>query len=189
VNDNITGIFDHLTPDDFSRETSAFHEEQGSFKGAANFSAWVNGQLKTLRVAFAGADGHLNPVAVLTSPTVTRSFIPDDDETLGDFLKRLGREARTIGATWFFLAKKAFVGTMETTEPPDVSDPEAVLRLADEGKLKLGVLWYAERREGDERHQRTGFLTIVENRLGESVEGDAPQSFAALASVLEAVHS
>jgi hypothetical protein len=187
---NIDGIFDHLTPDDFVRETSAVDAATGEYRGTKNYDRWVDQRLQSVHIAYHAADGHMNPIALLASPTVMRGFTPDDDETVGDFLERLGREARLIGAHWFFLAKRELVGTMPTDDDDlDVMDQESVQEYINAGKLKPGVLWYAERREGSQRSHRIGFLTIVGNKLGESVETGAPQTFKAFAQVLEAVHT
>lgn len=186
-NDDFTGIFDHLSPDDFNLETSAVDENPGVYRGPHAFSTFVDQQLRAVRLAFAAADGEINPVAVLVSPTVERVFAPDDDETLGQYLDRLSNEARTVGATWFFISKKTVAGVFSSNEHPDVNSPEAMQAAIDEGTAKLNVLWYAERREGDERHHRHGLLEIVGNKLGQMYEGPAEQGLTAFERVLGAV--
>lgn len=185
--DEYSGIFDHLNPDDFNTETSAIDETTGTFEGDEAFKPWVQDQLRTLRASFAAADGAINPIAILAGPTTMRTFAPDDDETLGQYLDRLGREARRINAHWFFISKRTLVGTVEADRPIDVSDPKTVQQAINDGLLNDGVLWFADQREGGERRHRAGFLTIVGNRLGESVESAGTQTFTTFSAVLDHV--
>lgn len=186
MNDEYNGIFDHLNPDDFVRETSAVDEVPRVNVGVEKFNQFVDEQLRAVRFAYLASDGQINPIAVVASPTVQRMFAPDDDETLGQYLQRLHREANLIGARWLFISKQTLVGSQETpaSQMKDVNDPESV---GDESALTEGVYWYAERREGDERHHRHGIIPELAGRnvLGEMTEGPQEQTVPMFAKILD----
>lgn len=187
MDDDFSGIFDHLTPEDFHLDTSAIQEVARENKGIEAFNEFVDEQIRSLQVSYVAAQGEVRPIAILASPTVQRVFTPDGDELLNDFVARLKRESRWIGATWFFFSKKTLVGRhlVESDRVHDTNDPEVVQKAIDEGRMQVGMFWHAERREGDERHHRSGIMLPEGNGLGPSVEGPATQTVPLLADVLE----
>jgi hypothetical protein len=192
--DNLTGIFDEITPDMFIVETSAVDESTGTFKGIDAFNASTEERLRGVRATFANALGQINPTAVLTNATTQRVFVPQHDENLGQFLERLQREARVMGAHWFFFAKRnafsVYYETDDDAERHDVTERdgacarEAAVRGSEP---EIGIMWYAERREGEEIHHRHGALKVDGGRIVEAIEGDGNQTLGVFASVLDVV--
>lgn len=182
------GIFDDLTPEMFALETSAVLESSGEFAGREAFDTAVDEQLRNVQSAFAASGGKINPIAVLFSATMQRNFTPDRDENLGQFLERLQREARVMGARWLFIAKESVFQNYdheEGDEKPDPSSAGALSRADAAGSgLKAGILWYAEYREG-EGGRRLGTMTASGNRITESVEGDEEQRIAVFSLILD----
>lgn len=191
-NDEFAGIFDDVTPDMFIAETSAVHEDEGSFVGTAMFNTVVDEALRGVRTAFASSFGQINPTAMLANATTRRFFAPEQDENLGQFLERLKREAMTMGAHWFFLAKRNVVAVWyeedEEAERHDTGSDDAMRTAAMHGsEPEMGVLWYAERREGGETHHRHGVLKIEGHKITDATEGDDKQTIGVFSLILDAV--
>lgn len=187
TNDEFTGIFDNLNPDDFTLETSAIDETSRENLGVEAFNAFVDEQLRALRISYAAADGELiSPVSILASPVLQRVFSAEDDENMGQYVARLHREAKRMGATWVFTSKQTLVGTalMLPDDMVDINDSKAVDKAIEEGRMEEGIFWYAERREGDERHNRQGIIRVVGNKLGAMTEGPAQQQIPLMAQIL-----
>lgn len=163
MNDEFDGIFDHLTPEDFNVETTAVETSNHDHPcDEAAFDRFVTAQVSGFKIGYLMAEGGVQPIAVLVSPTIERLFTADDDETLAAWVARLNREATMMGAIWTFIAKKTMVGVVnpaDQQEPPSVNDPASVQKAMDAGALTSGVVWYAERREGSERSHRLGTMT------------------------------
>ncbi|NUS02073.1 MAG: hypothetical protein HOV97_05860 [Nonomuraea sp.] len=186
------GIFDEISPDMFIVETSAIDEIEGNFRGATAFNASVDERLRGIKAAFASSFGKINPIAILTNATTQRVFVPQQDENLGQFLERMQREARTMGAHWFFFAKKntfaVYYPEDDDEEIYDVGSDAARERAARSGSdLSVGILWYAERREGEEVHHRHGALEVEGHKVTKATEGDGDQTLGVFSTVLDAV--
>lgn len=173
---HLTGIFDHLNPDDFGHETSALDETRPPRK----FQTFVDNSLNALRVAFAASDGNLNPVAVLASSTVQRMFGPNDDESLADYIVRLANEARIIGAHWVFISTRTEGALVEveydgTTPLNGINNIDDMTAVQEQGLDEEMVYYYAVQVTNDEVTRRQGLLPITaSNSLGEIREG-APE--------------
>lgn len=182
------GIFDDLTPDDFARETSARSEVPRTNKGADAFNQFVEEQLRAVRTAWITSETWMQPLAVVANHEKQRIFIPDDDETLGQFVQRMHREAVAMGAIWTFVAKRSMVANLGEALPVerdiDANDPEAFRRAEAEGLVQLGVIWYAERREGVQRQHRLGQMQDMDGTLGELFEGAPNQDIPLFAEIL-----
>ena len=161
--DELTGIFDNLTPEDFT-----------PFRGRIAFDKFVAENIETTRTSWLAADGHINPIAVLATPAERWTFAPTDDETLGEYVERLRGEAKRLGASWLFISRKTLVGTylVDGDSVPDASDPEAIQKAIESGLMVEGVFYFAERVEGAERDSRHGLMRPEGERLGEVVEGN-----------------
>jgi hypothetical protein len=172
VSDEFAGIFDHLTPADFERKTSAVAEDKPA---SDTFDRFVEDQIRSLRYAFAGSDGNLFPLTTIASATVERVYAADDDETLGQYVDRVAREARLISATRVFTFKKTVVGTFQSDEEQRSDSQEAMQEALDAGTTQEAVYWYAEERDGNQFEVRHGFV-VIEGlaTLGANFEG-APQ--------------
>jgi hypothetical protein len=182
--DELAGIFDDLSPEDFNVETTAIEEISRTNEGVDAFNSFVDEQMRAYRVAWVANHGRANPIAVLASPTMQRVFTPDAEETLGEYVKRLHREAIRMEAIWIFSARKTIVGSFMADEDTDIGDPEVIAEAMAAGKASEGVEWFAERREGDENHQRFGIMQSVDGRLSEPREAASTQSAAWWALVL-----
>lgn len=185
--DEYTGIFDSITPQDFILESTAVSETERANHGADAFNAFVDEQMRAVRTAFMASEGNLQPIALLANQTTQRAFTPDDEETVGEFIKRLNREAKHMGAMWTFYACKTLVQTeqVDPSELTDATDRDEVQAAIAAGTMAPGVLWYAERREGDEEHRRQGVMKEVgPGKLGPSEEASALQTLGALSLIL-----
>ena len=193
MSDELTGIFDNLEPNDFILDTSAIDETSGQFVGSTAFDAHIDEKIRTIKVALPASGGNFNPMAFLSNATTTRAFAGQQDENLGMFLERLKREARAMGATWFFFAKKNVIVRSydEDLDTPDVTDPEYKQRMlqSEDAIEEVCILWYADRREGSEIQHRQGLLAL--NDLGtqvtQTIEGDERQTISVFAGILDAV--
>ena len=165
------GVFDDLNPSDFTRFTSA----RAEVSRRGGFDAFVEEQLRAVRTAWIASETYMQPLALVANEEVQRIFIPDDDETLRQFVERMHREAVAMGATWTFVARRAMVASFGDTDEGysrDLDDPENWERAVAEGLVKLGVQWYAERREPDgDRQQRHGQMQDENGTLGALREG------------------
>lgn len=179
MSDELDGIFDDLKPEDFFLETSAIEEVSRTSKGAEMFSAFVDEQLRAIRLAYAASQGQVNPIAILANTERQRVFSPEDDENMGQYTSRLNREAKLMGATWVFISRKTLVAAHHVSPDQihDTNDPEAVAQAIADGVLKTGLIWFSERRENGERHRRHGIIEALPNHnLGQPVEGDSSQA-------------
>lgn len=180
--DNIEGIFDDLSPEDFARKTSAVMEDARTQEDRT-FDDFINDQLRAVRYAFASADGQVNPLATLANDRIERVFSADDDELLKDFVARLNREAQDMHATWLFIFRTTTVGVFASDTALDADSPEAKLAVEAEAKHEA-IYWYAEDRNSEVTWRRHGFLTIEDNRLGEVFEGNSMQKMALFGNIL-----
>lgn len=189
MNDEYTGIFDNLNPEDFNlEETTAISETPRGHHGADAFNAFVAEQQRAVVTAYMAGEGDVQPIALLANQDTQRIFTPDDEETVAEFIKRLNREAHSMGAVWTFYACKTQVAFEEVDADAEVSDAdnaEDVQAALAEGRMTDGILWYAERREGDEQHRRQGVMPEVgHGRLGSSKEASSRQSIGILTLIL-----
>jgi len=175
VTDEYDGIFDDASVEDFLRESSAKSEVPRTNDRLDTFNQFVEEQLRAVRTAWIAAETYMQPLALVANQEKQRIFIPDDDETLGQFVDRMHREAKAMDATWTFIAQRTLVGS-SYGPPVDVSDDEAVNEAIKEGLLHLGLLWYAEQRDEGNRYHRHGQMVDDNGTLGPLKEGAASQS-------------
>lgn len=175
-NDELSGIFDNITPADFA-----------PFKGRLAFDQFVTKNLEMTRMAWLAADGQINPVAVLATAEKSWAFAPTDDETLGEYVERVRGEAKKLGATWLYISRKTLVGTfkVDPSDAPDATNPEAIQEAIEKGLMSEGLFYYAERLEDGERDCRHGMMRAQDNELGELIEGNPyHQSVSFFANIL-----
>jgi hypothetical protein len=168
MSDDITGIFDHLTPEDFfDPDTSA---QLIPISETYTFDEFVEQQMVLLRYAFAACDGSINPMIALVNDNTVIIYQANDDENIGQYVKRMGVEAKRIGARWAFFYKKTLVATRKTEETLSAT---GLMAGADEADAWTAVYWYASRVDGEEPAMRHGYATIdnTETKLGEFAEG------------------
>ncbi len=169
---DIQHFFENLTPGDFFPRPATVTELP--VQPGRDFDTFVQDQLRTVRYAFASADGEVNPLATLASKNVERVYAAEDEETLGAWADRLTMEGLTIGATWLFIFKKTLVGTFKTDVSDDtISEAQAIQMMMNEGAAKEALYWYAADKESGSRVH--GYLDINEDgkTLGDVTMGDA----------------
>lgn len=176
MSDDLTGVFDHLTPDDFAQSSVRYTTLQQS---TPDFNAWVDEQIQTTRVAWLAADGLMNPFAVMrTTDGRTLLLSPDDDETIGNWIARLGREAQKNRVTWFFTVVKTVGGVYTTEALQDIDAPLAIEEAQKRSALKPILFFHGERRNDPNLPdaRRHGLIPIDDTVLGEVF--NAPPEFA-----------
>jgi len=190
LNNEYEGIFEDATVADFMRKTSAKIDlARTDRQGLDAFNLFVDEQLRAVRMAWIAAETYMQPLVLLVNHHQQRVFTADDDETVGQFFDRMHREAVAMEATWLFVAKRTMVGylgsALDVEQDVDVTDPEEYERAVVAGIVRLGVMWYAERREGNERHHRHGQMQDEEGTLGEMREGARNQAAPMFRSILD----
>lgn len=189
MSDEFDGIFDDLTIADFLNAGTAVEELEVQLeRGVAGFNRFVDEQLRAVRTVYVASNGYLKPFIILASPTTQRTFVPlDEQETLGEFVARVHEEAVRMEALWSFVVKDTLVGTKDwdsDSRDIDVNDETEIQKAIEDGILTKGIVWYAERREGDERHHRHGTMADQDGRLGATSEGSPEQPIPLFASIL-----
>jgi len=190
LNNEYEGIFEDATVADFMRKTSAKIDlARTDRQGLDAFNLFVDEQLRAVRMAWIAAETYMQPLVLLVNHHQQRVFTADDDETVGQFFDRMHREAVAMEATWLFVAKRTMVGylgsALDVEQDVDVTDPEEYEKAVVAGIVRLGVMWYAERREGNERHHRHGQMQDEEGTLGEMREGARNQAAPMFRSILD----
>lgn len=189
MSDEYEGIFENATVADFERSTSAKIELAQAGQGVEAFDRFVDEQLRAVRMAWIAAETYMQPLVLLANGKQQRVFTADDDETLGQFVQRMHREAVAMEATWVFVAKRTMVANLghalEVEHDTDVNDRDEYEKAVAAGLVRLGAMWYAERREGDERDHRHGQMQDEEGTLGEMHEGARNQGIPLFASILD----
>jgi hypothetical protein len=184
-NDEYTGIFDEATVGDFLRESSA----RDRWSRTNSFDTFVDEQIRAIRTAWIAAETYMQPVALIANDHDQSLFIPDDDETLREFIDRVHREAKAMGATWTFVAKRTMVASFGSEGAEDfdlpVDDAEAWEKAVAQGLATLGVVWYAEHRDDRVHQRRHGQLQEENGVLGRLREGAPNQSIPLFAEILD----
>jgi len=169
--DDITGIFDHLTPEDFfDPDTSA---QKIPLENGCTFDSFVHEQLTMLRYAFAACDGNINPMTVLANSEYAIVYQANDEENLGQYIDRMNTEARRIGARWAFFYKRTLVARQAPGNNINVGDATLMEEALKAGATQEAVYWYAARTDGDEPAMRHGYAAIDDAKLGDVSEGPA----------------
>ena len=154
--DELTGIFDDLSPEDFVLESTAIASMAGCYAGPDVLDGFLEHQLNAIRLAFSMSEGWLVTTAVLAGLEGLRTFVADDDETLLDFVARVRDEAARMRAHWCFMATQTLIG------------PRALPTSPEEGQE--AVVWQLTSTEAETEGAMGGFMPIEGNRLGESFE-------------------
>jgi hypothetical protein len=182
MKDEYSGIFDHLTPEDFLAVSSTAVVEEP--RPIRSFDEFVDDNVRSIRFAWASAEGGIFPLAILSGSDVERMFAGYDDETLGEFLRRIATEAKNMRAGWFFFFKKTIISTRPAEdEVVDVDDPEAIKEAMDAGNVIEAIYWYAEDRPASIR--KHGYIAIVDDTLAERHDGDDRQIVSMFTKVLD----
>ena len=158
--DELTGIFDGLSPADFVVESTAIASLDGCYAGSAILDGFVEHQLNAVRLALAMSDGWLFTTAVLAGRQGLRTFVADDDETLDDFVSRVRGEAARMQAHWCFMATQTLMG-------PRAGSADS---FEDGDTGQEAVVWQLTATEAETAGAMGGFMPIDGTRLGESFE-------------------
>jgi hypothetical protein len=175
-------VFDHLTPEDFARDTSARESQVkpgviqnlGLNTGPIGYDLFVELWLQKCR-DLAETDDDFTPFAVLSNAMIERYFEGEDDEVPADFARSLQREARQMNASWFFVAMVAPARAVYRDEETpkqiggDLGEIQAALMSGD---LDLCVCWTTTSAElGGQRRSRAGIMYLDdEGRIGQEIE-------------------
>jgi hypothetical protein len=154
--DELSGIFDGLTPEDFVVESTAIAAMAGCYSGPDILDGFVEHQLSAVRLAFAMSEGWLRTTAVLAGLQGLRTFVADDDETLDDFVSRVRGEAARMQAHWCFIATQTVMGP----------GPAGLAGAAGQE----AVVWQLTSTEPETAGTLGGFMPVDGDRLGESYE-------------------
>lgn len=174
MSDDMSGIFEHLTPQDFMRSSArhvAVWDQQ-------SFEEFVNACLDMVRFAFHASDGSPDPVALLIGTDGRRLYAPDEDETLGQYLDRLSREAKEYGAHSLFTMWLTKGGTYESDHFSRIDSDENLAKV--QGGLKPVIYWYAQYGQA----VRHGIMTIVDGDTGDVFEAPAEHAAPVYRAVL-----
>lgn len=191
TDDELTGIFDDLEPDDFNVKTTArieTHLPDAPHRGASAFKQFVEHNIEVVRSSsLAAGGGDINPVAILSSASTQWMFSPVEGETMGDYVQRLHQEAAALGATWVFISRQTMVGSamIDDEDVPDAADPVAVEEALKRGTMSKGVVFFAQRHEGDEWEHSHGMMLLADGGLGPAIYGSQEQKMDFFAQILE----
>lgn len=144
--DEFDGIFDDLSPQDFSPDSTA------TFPAESNdFDEFVHARLEGLRPAF--APGKSLTHAALSNDNEVRQLVPTEGEETVEYLARLTRHARNMHAHSFFFCR--------ITDSSGVIDGSGFC-----------VLWIAHHLGQEGPLFRSGIIPIENGELGEINEAD-----------------
>jgi hypothetical protein len=167
--DDITGIFDHLTPEDFfDTDPSA---QKIPLTDGCSFDDFIVEQLTMLRYAFAACDGNINPITVLANKEHAIVYQANDDENLGGYITRMNEEARKIGARWAFFYKRTLIAQQAPGNDINVGDATLMEEALVAGRAQEAVYWYASRNDDIDMPMRHGYAAIEGTKLGDVSEG------------------
>lgn len=102
--DDLTGVFDGLRPEDFLVGTTCVSSAAGDFRGEVALERFWVAQLELLERRHAAGTTLPSRLAVLASPTSSRTFHARPEEPVTVFLARVRREASRLAAHWLFFA-------------------------------------------------------------------------------------
>lgn len=184
-NDDLTGIFDHLTWEDFAQGIDFIAGKTDSFSqpapppenavGSEAFNRFVEASITMYTDAYLAAAGNLDPIAILVSPEGRWTYLPTDEENVQEWLDRISAEAKLRRATWFFVARKTLVGSYaadEDSEIPDVTNMAAIEDAIKAGYVQEGVFFFGKRVEGGDIEAKHGILKDIQGQLTGRIDGN-----------------
>lgn len=182
--DEIERLFQNLSPDDFARDTSAVEtvdipdraRSLGLNRSDAGFEMFIQGHLTECRVDAWEDSSDFTPRAILANSDVQRKFHGEDDESPGDWGRRLRREATAMQAHWMFVAlvspARAVLPGQSDPPPLDPDDIAAVHQALEDGSLGFGVCWTAASITSGTLEYRGGIIYLADDgKPGDEVEG------------------
>jgi hypothetical protein len=197
MDDEISQAFSDLTPQQLTRPSSMLNEEpindRRKNQGGKNWYEWVNSALRSLHMTIASGESAQDAsFSILQNPDRRRYFQAEPDETAPMYAERLKREAKLMGATWFFnvLVAPGASHYPNEPEPPDIDpdDLDAIRAALENGRLSVCLCWHAEMLEedGEHDHSRTGVIPIIGGELSAGTEGHLDDDQNMFAGVLSA---
>jgi hypothetical protein len=180
--DDLTNVFNHLTPEDFVRDTSASgtqsHPEAlrnlGLNQGPIGYNLFVDLWLTECRRR-AGTEDDFAPFAVLANADIERYFEGEDDEVPADFAGRLHREAKQMNAARMFVAMvapaRAVYKDDEPPQPISGEDIDAIQQALMTGDLDLCICWTSSLVADGTRIDRAGIMYLDDDgQIGQEIE-------------------
>lgn len=169
--DDITGIFDHLTPDDFI--ITDLSGAKIPLPDGCSFDEFVDIQITLLKYAFAACDGEINPLTILAVGDQSIVYQAADDESLGQYITRMAGEARRLKARWVFFYKKTLVA--KAVGDATVGDDSLMQQAMKQGDAWEAMYWYAAQND-DTPPMRHGYVSIDNQRLGKAIEAPTQEN-------------
>lgn len=145
--DDISRMFEDITPDLFKTNTSAkrVNVNSGSDQTKDNFYVWVQSNIEATRICMdvvSEVADHLPMFSVMVNDEETRVFVAEQDETVQMMVSRLTRESQQMQPSWLYLALKSTAAIGGQTY--DLSTPEGKAQLERDRTKQAVVNWYAE---------------------------------------------
>lgn len=165
MNDDLSGIFDHLTPEDFTRPRpiSICYDEPAATRP---FDSWVALRLTYARYGYEASCGKQRSMVVLVGHGVQRILGSEPAERLGDFIDRVSSEAREMRAHRCFFSMFTVVGHVVTDQAQPLGDSGLLRQASDTGTALPGLLWYACEL-GTAPARRLGYIRVDHDHIGE----------------------
>lgn len=158
----IEKFFEHLTPEDFASTPTETHlsarTEERPVSGPEDFEHFVLDNLRELV-----DDEGENEIAILHDGLTARLYHQRPEESAGEWLVRVSKDASEHNAKWTFLGMpgEASVGDPEGMFDP--ADDNDVKRARASGYLIEAVNWYAESVEAAHEEIRFGVIVYENN--------------------------
>lgn len=143
MKDELDGIFDGLTIEDFMRsprgDLTLRHSQPETFE------EFCHRHTNMLQMIFTASEGEFSGMAILAQlgakPTLERLFLPQEEESVGNFVNRLTAEVKEMGANTLFYVMCTQVKVQYLT-PDEVSESDLAVDRMDNGEEAL--MWYCE---------------------------------------------
>lgn len=104
--------------------------------------------------------GNFKTFAVLMSSDMKRFYRADDGETVEMFAARLRGEAISMNARWSFVAMLAPYAMGDIPAGVEARDMNSILDGVENGLLRMGICFFAEKSQGTDRARRSGVIEL-----------------------------
>lgn len=156
----IANFFENLTPEAFAEAPTDTHlyeqVEDAPVSGPDDFERFTLDHLRTL------IDEQCE-LAVIHDGTTARFYQQRPDETSGEWLLRVSRDAKDHSATWVFLGMPGEASFGDPDKMFNPANPADVERARQSGYLVEVINWYAESTEPASPEVRFGVIVFEDN--------------------------
>lgn len=105
--------------------------------------------------------GLFKTFAVLVSSDARRYYRARDDESVGEFAKRLHSEAISMNARWSFVAMLAPYAVGDIPGDVETTSMSSIIDAVDTGALRMGICFFSEKNdESGNKTQRSGVIEL-----------------------------